>query len=337
MSIQLIRPLMGEEIHIMPEEQRQMRAGLRVDGDCDGLDWRSPTMDGTERSFPLPVEFEWRCPAGAEGAVLHLSTAADFADAREYPCEGCTARVDNLLVGQTYWWRVTAGGMSSPAGMFVTSALGPRLLRVEGITNVRELGGWTTVDGRRVRQGLFYRGSEMDTHCIITDAGRRTMRDELRIRTDLDLRGEAVGRISASPLGEDVRFELLPVRAYAEFCAESDFAACRAVMDVLCDPVSYPVYMHCWGGADRTGTLALLVGAVLGMDDEDLMQDYELTSFSIWKKRVRSSELFRSLMEALDGYGTPDEPLRVKVPRYLLAAGVTQAQLDTLRAILLED
>lgn len=39
------------------------------------------------------------------------------------------------------------------------------------------------------------------------------------------------------------------------------------------------VYFHCHGGSDRTGTLAFLIEALLGVSESDLSKDYELTSF----------------------------------------------------------
>ena len=41
-----------------------------------------------------------------------------------------------------------------------------------------------------------------------------------------------------------------------------------------------PVYFHCIYGADRTGTLAFLLESLLGVGENELAKDYELTSFS---------------------------------------------------------
>lgn len=38
------------------------------------------------------------------------------------------------------------------------------------------------------------------------------------------------------------------------------------------------VYIHCMVGADRTGTLAFLLEALLGVSESDLSKDFELTS-----------------------------------------------------------
>jgi len=205
------------------------------------------------------------------------------------------------------------------------------------MNNVRDMGGWKTVSGRRIRQGLLLRGSEMNIHHIATEAGKRVMLEDLGIRTDLDLRREVVGEQEHSPLGEGVQYRLYPMECYGKFFLEEQEEVCRTVFSLLAERGNYPLYFHCWSGADRTGTLALMIGAVLGMEDEDLLQEYELTSFAIGQMRYRTFGLFTNLMEALNGYGLPEEPLRVKAVRFLLKIGVPQEQLDVIRDILLEE
>lgn len=48
------------------------------------------------------------------------------------------------------------------------------------------------------------------------------------------------------------------------------------------------MYLHCVGGADRTGTLAFLIEALVGVSESDLSKDYELTSFDGSHTRRRS-------------------------------------------------
>jgi len=51
------------------------------------------------------------------------------------------------------------------------------------------------------------------------------------------------------------------------------------ILAVLTDPASYPVAVHCSGGKDRTGIIAALVLALLGVSDDDIMADYALSGF----------------------------------------------------------
>ena len=238
--------------------------------------------------------------------------------------------VGNLLSGQEYFWRVNGG----EARRFVTAEAAPRWLHAEGISNVRDMGVWRTADGRRLKQGLIFRGSEMDTHHNIAEKGIAVMRDELGIRTDLDLRGEAVGKVSKSLMGDDIEFILIPSKAYAEFMEDDQKAVCKQLFDVLADETKYPFYFHCWGGADRTGTLALMLESVLGLSDEDMLRDYELTSLSVWGERSRKSELFVSLMEALDRY--PGFSIRESAVNFLRSCGITEETFEKLRNNLTE-
>ena len=68
---------------------------------------------------------------------------------------------DNFRVGCRYRWTVDVAGKGSATGLFSTEDRPPRLIRVAGVPNVRDLGGWRTADGRRVRQGLLYRSANL--------------------------------------------------------------------------------------------------------------------------------------------------------------------------------
>ncbi len=341
MKITLVQPLMNAVVSLLPEGQRALRAGTYSQATAAEVDWLNPQLDGTERSGPLPVQLSWRVEGGeALRCEVCLSTGADLADAAVIPGADNAAQAMNLLIGQEYFWQVRVyaeeGVVTSPVGRFVTEDMAPRLIAAEGLTNIRDVGGWRNAQGQQLRQGLFYRGSEMDTHHTLTEAAKRVLRDDLGIKTDLDIRAEAVGRITESPLGADVSFQFIPTHnAYDKFVQPDAYETCRQMFSVLADEANYPLYVHCWGGADRTGTLVLLFQAILGLDDESLMQDYELTTFSIWGRRSRDSKHFCALMDAMNEWGSAEEPLSVKAERYLLAAGVKQAEIDSIRRIFL--
>jgi len=184
---------------------------------------------------------------------------------------------------------------------------------------------------------MIYRGSEMDSHHALTDEGRRVLLEQLKLRTDFDLRRDVEVEGLIPPLNEQVGYLRIPLNSYEEFFDEQFREGIRRIFAHLTDRSLYPMYVHCWGGADRTGTLVMMFQAVLGLDDELMMQDYELTSFAIWGKRSRTSKPFVSLLKKLEEYGGTDEPLRIKCVRFLRSIGVTRAQLDTFREIMLEE
>ncbi len=294
------------------------------------IDWTNLNKRGEDGTVPTGVDFEW---TGDDSEyTFELSEMPDFAISEAWKVNGQALNIENLKAAQMYFWRINGGEVRS----FATADAAPRWLHVDGLSNVRDIGVWSTQSGCRIRQGLIYRGSEMDTHHSITEEGVRVMREVMRIRTDLDVRGEAVGKVFESPIGKDVAFVHIPAKAYAEYMEEDQKAVCKAIFEVFADSANYPIYFHCWGGADRTGTIALLLEAVLGVSEEDLLMDYELTSLSIWGDRSRNSDLFKSLLAALDSYGDNTDSIHTKVRNYLLSCGITEEMLEKIKYNLLD-
>ena len=54
--------------------------------------------------------------------------------------------------------------VDSPVATFSTEKFAPRLLRINGVPNVRDLGGRVGLDGRRVRQGIVYRTAGLNNN-----------------------------------------------------------------------------------------------------------------------------------------------------------------------------
>lgn len=256
------------------------------------------------------------------GADVWLSENEDF--------EGCVfvpagERVKNLKCGTRYFGRAD-GEMQIFS--FQTASTCPRFISVEGATNVRDCGGWETRSGRRIRQGLLYRGSEMNSHVTITPRGLETMRRDLKIKSVLDLRGstERVENVYGG------RYLNVAVTAYAQWFEHP--ASAKEIFEFLFDESNYPVYFHCWGGADRTGTLAFLLGALLGEDYEDLIDDYEITSLSIWGVRSRNSDLWKGFWKSFEAL--PGETIQEKAEQHVLSCGISREMIERFRTFILE-
>ena len=96
------------------------------------------------------------------------------------------------------------------------------------------------------------------------------------------------------------------------------------------------IYYHCWGGADRTATAAFLLGALLGMDETQLIADYEFTSLSIWGIRSRNLSVFKALFDLFGSF--PGETLREKAEYYFLVRlGMSREAVDLIRQTLVEE
>ncbi len=314
-----------------------------------GDGWRpvagdAPSPPDGDRSRPRPVRFAWEYPpalAGSARAELQIGRERSL-DAPEIrlPVCGTACDVLHLYIGERYFWKVAvrdaAGCLhTSPVWTFRTHPQPPRWIHVPGTTNVRDMGGWALPGNRRVRQGLIYRSSELDNHVDLAPEGRRVLIDALNIRTDLDLRtADEVNGPVLDPAR--VIWVHMPVDPYAYIARDGSREQYRDLFRFLAQPGHYPILFHCWGGADRGGTVALLLNALLGVCRSDLIRDYELTSLSIWAERSHRSENFKSLLDILRLFAERPDDLNAQAEGFLRAVGVESHELDAIRRLLTE-
>ena len=325
----LIIPANGETVsqkkNIMKEFETDVESFASETGWCSKEDTGFGIC-----TFPDPVRFEWE-PKDQE-VLFELSDTADMSRTVFSSEAAGSAEVYNLLLGKQYWWR--AG--DSEIRTFFTEDVPPRWMFVDGTFNVRDLGGYTNMDGERIRQGLIYRGCELDgleDGITLTDKGRETMIRGMGIRFDLDLRGS--GEYDSQPygpLGPSVAYGDIWSECYGDFLRYKD--SCLRVMRVLSDPGNYPVYLHCAIGSDRTGTLVALLYGLLRMDYGAICREYEMSSLCFPDdKRSRHGEEWDSFTDGLGQYGDSFEE---RCYNYALSCGTTPEQIGAFRRILLE-
>lgn len=246
-----------------------------------------------------------------------------------------------LKTGKQYYYRlkltISNGSTSQIEGSFKTAET-PRILAVEGLNNVRDIGGWKTANGREIKQGLLYRGTEMDgavqPQYTITQNGVNTMLTDLGIHSVLDLRSAENSETGLKPLGVGVRYHYYTASAYTEILTDSGKKEMGRIFSDLADAGNYPAYVHCTYGLDRTGTVCYLLEALLGVSEEDLMRDYQLSS-------LHHGDISASLqgMNALIAQLKTNEgdTMQKKAENYLLSCGVTQEEIENIRSIFLAD
>ena len=292
--------------------------------------------------YPEPVSFAWEgCIAPF---VLEL-TPDNQSQPRRITTDYHQLSVYNLFVGTNYTWTLTDGKGVKRSGHFRT-AWTPRLIafpdRDAMPINVRDIGGYATVSGARVRQGMVYRGAEMSAWKNIglagmTPANGDVLVRELGIRTDLDLRySQQIAKFTASEISPTVQWRHYAVNAYKPFTPEMNDLF-RDTMRTFAQRENYPIYVHCSGGADRTGEICFLLSSLLGVSDEDLFLDYELTSLARLP-RPRKMSYFQAWLKRVAAF-SPDEgnglSYQTKTENYLLGIGLTQQEIAAIREILL--
>jgi protein-tyrosine phosphatase len=172
-----------------------------------------------------------------------------------------------------------------------------RHIKFDACFNFRDLGGYETVDGRTVRWGAVYRSGSLHRMsktdlALASDLGLRTVID-LRSSADLRRRGGYAGSTGIAfhhaPLFED---DDLPFKwaasddpapppgedyvAIADKGSRSLAGALRAIAEA-----DLAVVFHCAAGKDRTGILTALLLSCLGVPDQSIVADYQLSDLSI--------------------------------------------------------
>jgi protein-tyrosine phosphatase len=316
---------------------------------CAWEDFRHEYEDGgsppLNRGFPSGLHLVWENPASAalDGRRYDLALGTDpgLAGARRWNgLAQTTLELFDLLLGTRYYWQVTEkrrGKVTaqSPVGWFDTHPRPPRWLSAHGLVNLRDAGGWAAGAGKRVRQGRIYRSAEINNHHRLTPAARRHLTETLGVRLDVDLRGPEE---KPGPALTTARVAYLnaPVDAYDHITLPFSREGYRRAFSALARAENYPALVHCWGGADRTGTLIFLLNGWLGVSKDDLLLDYEATSLSGVGRRLSSSIEFQKMLGVLQSYASGRAPLTAQIEGYLTAIGVTSEELAALRANLIE-
>src|SRR3954451_1879179 len=251
------------------------------------------------------------------------------------------------------------------------------LVALEGALSWRDLGGYRTADGRVTKWDCVYRSDGLDQ---LTDADLDVIAD-LGIKLVVDFRVDREVDENPSRLADhpDLRCQRLPIggdevegRSVLETILAGDlktytvdemasvyerlledFASTFGeVIRHAADPANHPMVFHCTAGKDRTGLMAMLLLGALGVSDDDIVTDYELTT------HYRSNKRLEVLRPELEKHGVDVDSVRPfltaqapvmaatlvapearygSIERFLLdAAGVMPGTLGDLRSHLLE-
>ena len=333
--IELISPHDGFVFDTHTDVQNEFINRIHTDGINSALEWLLPIKDGKEISYPRSLLLSW--DGDSDAFTLEISLDREFTSPFRITLREKSYTLENLYIGTTYYWRVN----DSEVRAFSTLGNAPRFIKIDGVPNVRDIGGG------RIKQGLLYRGGELERCYEITEQGKDTFVNKLRIKTELDLRLDRIGKLFECPAGDAVDLVQLPYRPYDEIFEDTHREGIVRIMEFLSDKSHYPVFFHCLGGADRTGMIALYLRAIAGESEEEIHTDYELTSLSAYAMgiaegvraqgfRKRTAEYYSGMIDKLREYA-PGEDFSHQAVSFLLDCGVSPEILEKIKNIILEE
>lgn len=264
---------------------------------------------------PVPVVITWSGNATKIEVFTSSSKTSTSMVASETFSSSSSASIYNLIPGQKYYYTATNGSTTVATGDFTPTGR-RRMIKVSSsfddshAVNCRDFGGLPTVDGKHVKYGLIYRGSNIDGLSSDNDA-KDVFLNTMKIKWDIDLRASNEKR-SAPTLSGVTKGTQSYSASFNDDNLRSKTKVAKTlkeIIDAINKDTPEPVYIHCRIGSDRTGYICLLVEALIGVTQNYCDTDYEITSFtgSVTGTRFRvdtttGGGMYRSGIEYLAGF-----------------------------------
>lgn len=251
-----------------------------------------------------------------------------------------------------------------------------RTLGLKTAVNLRDIGGYPTVDGRRVRWGRVYRSGTLnelspEDAAAIARLGLTAICD-LRSAEEVEESPEQPERFGAAyhhtpvqvsrnsmrqlqaMLFQPSRLSDIMRASYNDVMLETNASLIGDMLRRMSAEENLPILFHCTAGKDRTGVIAAILLTTLGVPDDVIAADYALSNkfyhrfrdyLGVVLKKVRwlgvTLDSLHPLMIADGGMMTEMlVKLREKygtVDAYLTTrAGLTPAEIAGLRKNLIE-
>ncbi len=231
-----------------------------------------------------------------------------------------------------------------PFALAASGARPERLLPLAKTYNTRDLGGYTTVDGRRVKWGQLYRADALDG----LDSEDVAYLARLGLRRVVDFRSEREREAAPDRLPAGVEYQPYPITprrdegsaSYRLFRNPEQLSAAAAVelvregnrqlvrvhtplyrewlRQLASEDSASPQLFHCTAGKDRTGFAAAILLAALGVPREQIIADYLLSAGFAGNEERRQRIIRQFSMERISAEAL--RPLMTVDASYLQAA-----------------
>lgn len=236
-----------------------------------------------------------------------------------------------------------------------------KIVKLETTYNTRDLGGYKASDGKITRHGVFLRSDDTDNLTLKDIEKLKTY----GVTTVLDLREEPYylehhDKLSSIPeinyqnidivkiynaysTDKETRSDESSARRFLRYTGEGNWV--KTAFDIIANTEGCTLF-HCFAGKDRTGLVAMLLLGLVGVSDEDIMQNYSV-SYDFIKDNPKIKEIIEkdieNFGEAAIGKYHATPPSKIKhgidyisenygtTEKYLLACGVSRENLDKIK------
>lgn len=318
---------------------------LNRDGYHESLNSRLYTIYYTSASYPSAGD--WPSPVllktaqttkngnqlviGTKGSIIKFYDNSTYSGDPIYQKEvdGNITSIYNLQPKTTYYYRVLDSSNNILfSGSFTTEG-NTRFTRLAQVHNVRDCGGWKTIDGsKRFKYGLVFRGGQFNSgfYNNPTLQSLTKVANELKqlgIEQTINFRGDdyetnvsnAFGNdITMTKIGSNNNFDF--TNLYSNTTVINHFLnSLRIVVDTLQQNKS--VYAHCQQGRDRTGGFISVLEALCDISEDGIIKDYELTSSAT---QVTTRSTFQEMWVGFkNGYSNSTYPtIQSKVQKWFI-------------------
>ena len=237
-------------------------------------------------------------------------------------------------------------------------------LTIEGTYNIRDLGGFGTANGAITRTGVFIRAGNLDK---LPESSQQQLID-YGVNTVIDLRDEWEVQQFPNVFNQSPKVHYVNLPLIGDHLSHSDswqamtenysrldelyikyIDNCQAqigtIMTTLAEG-STTVIFHCYAGKDRTGIIAALLLATVGVPTSQIAEDYAASSAQIthlveqWRDYARQHGRDMKQLER-DAASTPEtitnmlahlEQKYGSVEGYLHACQVTDSHFAQLKS-----
>ena len=201
-----------------------------------------------------------------------------------------------------------------------------RHLDLEGAYNLRDIGGYETVDGRMTRPRTLYRSDSL--HNLAPDSQRALVSEGLRTVVDLRVTEAVTQHPNVFVESTEVNYNWVNVMGDEPLVEVSDINVSAlgpdrppdiyaAILDVrrewmgrvvklLAAPGTLPALYHCNSGRDRAGLVTMLLLSIAGVPAETIVEDYSSSATYLWR-RIPDREAGARLRLDPEGFDDSEE------------------------------